>query len=72
MLVANFSKEARKIPAGARLGTCEEAERPEDSSWSQELAAERLLSDFLEDLAHRSAANLIAVQTRKMRHTLAR
>ena len=30
----------------------------------------RPLSDFLEDLAHRSAANLTGAQMEKMRHTL--
>ncbi|KAK8400994.1 hypothetical protein O3P69_002641 [Scylla paramamosain] len=71
VLVANLSDEARKVPAGAKLGTCEEVERPEETSGSAEVAAVRPLPDFLEDLAHRSAANLMEAQTEKVRHTLA-
>ncbi|XP_050709041.1 uncharacterized protein LOC126993919 [Eriocheir sinensis] len=70
VLVANSSDEARKVPAGAKLGTCEEGEQ-EEASGSAESAAVRPLPDFLEDLAHRSAANLTEAQTEKMRHTLA-
>ncbi|XP_042856493.1 UBA domain-containing protein Mud1-like [Penaeus japonicus] len=71
VLVANFSDKAQKVPAGAKLGTCEEVERPEESSSSEELVGVRPLPDFLEDLAYRSAANLTEAQTVKMRHTLA-
>ncbi len=35
------------------------------------MAAVRPLPDFLEDLAHRSAANLMEAQMEKVRHTLA-
>ncbi|KAK8378035.1 hypothetical protein O3P69_018757 [Scylla paramamosain] len=38
---ANLSDEARKVPAGAKLGTCEEVERPEETSGSAEVAAVR-------------------------------
>ncbi|KAK8398602.1 hypothetical protein O3P69_004025 [Scylla paramamosain] len=38
---------------------------------SAEVAAVRPLPDFLEDLAHRSAANLTEAQTEEVRHTLA-
>ncbi|XP_050714254.1 uncharacterized protein LOC126997298 isoform X2 [Eriocheir sinensis] len=71
VLVANSSDEAREVPAGAKLGTCEEVEQQEEASGSAESAAVRPLPDFLEDLAHRSAANLTEAQTEKMRHTLA-
>ncbi|KAK8389762.1 hypothetical protein O3P69_009038 [Scylla paramamosain] len=59
------------VPAGAKLGTCEEVERPEEVSGSAEVVAVRPLPDFLEYLAHRSAANLPEAQTEKVRHTLA-
>lgn len=72
VLVANFSDEARKVPAGAKLGTCEEVERPEELSRSAETATVRPLPDFLEDLMHRSAANLTEAQTEKVRYILAR
>ncbi|XP_063844708.1 uncharacterized protein LOC135091193 [Scylla paramamosain] len=71
VLVANLSDEARKVPAGAKLGTCEEVERPAETSGSAEVAAVRSLPNFLEDLAHWSAANLTEAQTEKVRHTLA-
>ncbi|XP_063858824.1 uncharacterized protein LOC135099801 [Scylla paramamosain] len=71
VLVANLSGEAQKVPAGAKLGTCEEVEHPEEMSRSAEVAAVRPLPDFLEDLAHRSATNLMEAQTEKVRHTLA-
>ncbi|XP_050712080.1 uncharacterized protein LOC126996064 isoform X1 [Eriocheir sinensis] len=71
VLVANSSDEARKVPAGAKLGTCEEVEQQEEASGSAESAAVRPLPDFLEDSAHRSAAHLTEAQT-KVRHTLAR
>ncbi|XP_050689056.1 uncharacterized protein LOC126981672 isoform X2 [Eriocheir sinensis] len=70
VLVANSSDEARKVPAGAKLGTCVEVEQLEEPSGSAELAAVRPLPDFLEDSMHRSAAHLTEAQT-KMRHTLA-
>ncbi|XP_042889542.1 uncharacterized protein LOC122264610 [Penaeus japonicus] len=65
VLAANFSDKARKVPAGAKLGTCEEVERPEESSGNEELVGVRPLPEFL------SAANLTEAQTVKMRHTLA-
>ncbi|KAK8400958.1 hypothetical protein O3P69_002622 [Scylla paramamosain] len=65
-MVANLSDEARKVPAGAKLGTCEEVERPEETSGRAEVAAVRPLPDFLEDLAHRSAGNLTEAQTEKV------
>ncbi|XP_047471470.1 uncharacterized protein LOC125026912 [Penaeus chinensis] len=71
VLVANFSDKAQKVPAGAKLGTCEEVEHPEESSGSEELVGVRPLPDFLEDLAQQSAAYLTEAQTEKMRHTLA-
>ncbi|XP_050732465.1 uncharacterized protein LOC127006541 [Eriocheir sinensis] len=71
VLVANSSDEAREVPAGAKLGTCEEVEQQEEESGSAESAAVRPLPDFLEDSAHRSAAHLTEAQT-KVRHTLAR
>ncbi|XP_050739169.1 uncharacterized protein LOC127009845 isoform X2 [Eriocheir sinensis] len=71
VLVANSSDEARKVPAGAKLGTCEEVEQLEEPSGSAESAAVRPLPNFLEDSAHRSAAHLTEAQT-KVRHTLAR
>ncbi|XP_063599566.1 uncharacterized protein LOC134775886 [Penaeus indicus] len=61
VLVANFSDKAQKLPAGTKLGTCEEVERPEESSGSEELVGVRPLPDFLEDLAQRSAAHLTEV-----------
>ena len=71
MLVANFSDEAREIPAGVKLGTCAEAERAERTSVSSQPAAEGPLSEFLEDLAHRSAANLTEAQAERVRSLLA-
>ncbi len=71
VLVANLSDEAWKLPAGAKLDNCEEVESPEEMSGSGEVAAVRPLSDFLEDLAHWSAAKLTEAQTEKVRHTLA-
>ena len=71
VLVANFSDEARKIPAGAEPGTCEEVERPEEPSGGAETATVRPLPVFLKNLAHHSAANLTGAQVEEMRHTLA-
>ncbi len=52
VLVANLSNEAQKVPTGAKLGTCEEVERPEETLGSAEVAAVRSLPDLLEDLGH--------------------
>ncbi|KAK8381385.1 hypothetical protein O3P69_018454 [Scylla paramamosain] len=60
-----------KVPVGTKLGTCEEVESPEETLGSTEVAAVRPLPDFLEDLAHRSAAYLMEAQTEKVPHTLA-
>lgn len=70
VLVANFSDEARRLPAGARLGTCEEVERTEQPSKSASTPAEGVLPDFLEDLALRGSANLTESQAERVRHTL--
>ena len=71
VLVANFSDEAREIPAGVKLGTCAEAERTERAPVSVQSTAEGPLPEFLEDLAHRSAANLTEAQTERVRSLLA-
>lgn len=71
MLAGNFFDEARRVPAGARLGTCEEVEHSEEMSGDAEAVVVRSLPDFLKDLVHRSTANLRGVQTDKMRHNLA-
>ncbi|XP_063845412.1 uncharacterized protein LOC135091900 [Scylla paramamosain] len=71
VLVANLSDKSRKVPTGAKLGTCGEVEHPEETSGSTEVAAVRPLPNFLEDLAHWSAANLTEAETEKVRHTLA-
>ncbi|KAK8390015.1 hypothetical protein O3P69_012907 [Scylla paramamosain] len=70
-LLIDLCKTLDQVPTGAKLGTCEEVERPEETSGSAEVAAVRLLPDFLEDLAHRSATNLTEAQMEKERHTLA-
>lgn len=70
VLLANFSDEARQLPAGVRLGTCEEVERAEQPSTSALTPAEGALPDFLEDLALRSSTNLTEAQAERVRHTL--
>lgn len=72
VLLANFSDEARQLPAGAKLGTCEEVERAEQPSTSAPTPAGGALPDFLEDLALRSSSNLTEAQAEKVRHTLTR
>ena len=71
VLVANFSDEARKIPAGAKLGICEEVERQVEQTAGEETAAVRTLPEHLQDLARRSSTNLTEAQTERMRDTLA-
>ncbi|XP_063872042.1 uncharacterized protein LOC135106714 [Scylla paramamosain] len=63
--------ENLQLADGVALGTCEEVEHPEETSGSAEVAAVRPLPDFLEDLAHWSATNLMEVQMEKVHHTLA-
>lgn len=62
VLVANFSFEAREIPAGTKLRTCEEVMRQTEQREGGESAAVGPLPGHLHDLAPKSANNLAKAQ----------
>jgi len=69
-LVANFSDRTRTLPAGAKLGTCEEIILEEGSLEAGTAVAGGQLPDHLVDLAQRSATYLTPEQQAKMQDTL--
>lgn len=72
VLLANFSDEARNIPAGTAVGECVEVQRAEAPPQGERAAEGAPLPSFLEDLATRSAVNLTEAQTELVCDTLGR
>ena len=74
MLIANLSDKTREIPAGAKLGTCEEVELQMEQQESGVLAEPSgqpgPLPVHLQDLSRRSATNLTQDQAERMQQTL--